>query len=136
MASDAASLAGALCIAALCDEDLDLLLVRCLPGEYPLAPQSQLLRNEGGRFASAAMQVAPDLSERGMVTSALWSDADNDGWLDLLVTYDWGPVRLFQNEAGQRLVDVTDRAGLAERLGWWNGIAGRDLDHDGDIDCS
>ena len=32
------------------------------------------------------------------------------------------------------LVDVSQRAGLADRLGWWNGIAGRDVDHDGDVD--
>jgi hypothetical protein len=69
-----------------------------------------------------------------MVTSALWSDADNDGWLDLLVTYEWGPVRLFRNDNGKQLVDVSDEAGLADRLGFWNGIAGRDVDHDGDID--
>jgi len=117
------------------DGDLDLFLAgRCVPGDYPRAPASELLRNEKGRFVPVAREIAPDLPARGMVTSALWSDADNDGWLDLLVTYDWGPVRLFHNEAGQRLVDATDRAGLADRLGWWNGIAGRDLDHDGDVD--
>jgi len=42
-------------------------------------------------------------------------------------------VKLFHNEAG-RLIDRTREAGLADRLGWWNGIAAADLDHDGDID--
>ena len=32
------------------------------------------------------------------------------------------------------LVDRSSEAGLSERLGWWNGIAARDLDNDGDID--
>ena len=68
-----------------------------------------------------------------MVTSALWSDADGDGDVDLLITHEWGPVKLFRNEDG-RLVDATKEAGLAERLGWWNGISGCDVDHDGDID--
>jgi hypothetical protein len=67
------------------------------------------------------------------VTSALWSDADGDGWLDLLITYEWGPVRLFHNDQG-KLVDHSVKAGLAERTGWWNGIAGGDVDQDGDID--
>lgn len=117
------------------DGDLDLFVGgRCVAGKYPLTPESWLLRNEGGRLARVTSDVSPDLSAAGMVTSALWSDANNDGWLDLLVTYDWGPVRLFENQSGERLVDVTERAGLADRLGWWNGIAGRDLDHDGDVD--
>jgi enediyne biosynthesis protein E4 len=50
-----------------------------------------------------------------------------------LITHEWGPVKLFRNEDG-RLVDATKEAGLAERLGWWNGISGCDVDHDGDID--
>jgi hypothetical protein len=117
------------------DGDLDLFVgSRCIPGRYPLPPASQLLRNDGGRFVRVERDVARGLAKPGMVTSALWSDADNDGWLDLLVTYEWGPVRLFHNEHGQRLVDVSLRAGLADLLGLWNGIAGRDVDHDGDID--
>jgi hypothetical protein len=73
------------------------------------------------------------LDEAGLVTSALWSDVDQDGWLDLLVACDWGPVRLYQNREG-RLVERTVEAGLASRRGWWNGIAGADVNHDGAID--
>jgi hypothetical protein len=117
------------------DGDLDLFVGgRCIPGQYPLPPSSQLLRNDGGRFVRVEHEIAPELAARGMVTSALWSDADNDGWIDLLVTYEWGPVRLFKNQGGEQLVDVSGPAGLADRLGLWNGIAGRDLDHDGDMD--
>jgi hypothetical protein len=68
-----------------------------------------------------------------MVTGAVWSDANGDGRDDLLVTYEWGPVRLFANENG-RLVDVTQRVGLATHTGWWNGIASGDIDNDGDMD--
>lgn len=69
-----------------------------------------------------------------MVTGACWSDVDHDGWADLLVTYEWGPIRCFKNQQGRELVEATSEAGLAELLGWWNGIAGGDVDHDGDID--
>ena len=48
------------------------------------------------------------------------------GWLDLLVTCDWGPVRWFRN-AGGRLEERTRPAGLADRLGWWNGITAADV---------
>ncbi len=53
--------------------------------------------------------------------------------MDLLVTHDWGPIKLLLNAKG-RLRDATGDAGLAKHLGWWQGIAGRDLDADGDID--
>ena len=69
----------------------------------------------------------------GLVTAALWSDADGDGRPDLLVATEWGPVSYWHN-AGGRLEDRTGPSGLADRLGWWNSITGADLDGDGDID--
>ncbi len=115
------------------DGDLDLFIGgRCVPGQYPVAPNSRLLKNEGGHFRDVADE-APGLQNAGMVTGAVWSDANDDGWIDLLVTYHWGPVRLFVNRSG-RLVDSTGAAGLADRLGWWNGVAARDVDNDGDVD--
>ena len=116
------------------DGDLDLFVGgRSIPGRYPLTPNSRLLRNDSGRFTEVTDELAPGLRLAGLVTSAVASDADGDGWVDLLVTCEWGPVKLFHNEAG-RLIDRTRQAGLADRLGWWNGIAAADLDHDGDID--
>ena len=116
------------------DGDLDLFVgSRVIPGQYPLAPESRLLRNDGGRFSDVTQLLAPQLQRTGLVTGAIWSDADADGWIDLLVTHEWGPVKLFANRQG-RLVDRTREAGLEAWLGWWNGIAARDLDADGDID--
>jgi enediyne biosynthesis protein E4 len=116
------------------DGDLDLFVgTRVTRGRYPLAPASRLLRNDGGSFVDVTEKVAPDLQRSGLVTSALWSDANGDGWIDLLVTHEWGPVRFFANEQG-KLIDRTVDAGLGKRTGWWNGIAGRDVDGDGDID--
>jgi hypothetical protein len=116
------------------DGDLDLFVgSRSIPGRYPETPDSRLLRNEAGRFVEVTDEVAAGLRQTGLVTGALWSDADGDGWIDLLVTHEWGPVKLYRNREGT-LVDQTEQAGLAQRLGWWNGIAGHDLDNDGDID--
>ena len=116
------------------DGDLDLFVGgRVVPGSYPLPPRSRLLRNDGGRLIDATDEVAPDVLESGMATGAVWSDVNNDGWIDLLVTYEWGPIRLFENNQGQ-LVDRTVDAKLDQWLGWWNGVAGRDLDGDGDVD--
>ena len=67
-----------------------------------------------------------------MVTAALWSDVDGDGWVDLLVAHEWGPIEIFHNDHG-RLVKARD-TGIEKLTGWWNGIAARDLDGDGHID--
>ena len=116
------------------DGDLDLFVGgRSIPGRYPETPASQLLVNEGGRFQDLSDELAPGLARTGLVTSAIWSDCDNDGWIDLLVAHEWGPVKLWRNHEG-RLVDGTAAAGLTQWTGWFNGIAARDLDADGDID--
>ncbi|MFT5105850.1 MAG: hypothetical protein ACI9UA_001472 [Pseudoalteromonas tetraodonis] len=115
------------------DGDLDLFVGgRVVPGQYPVTPKSRLLENRGGRFSDVTYKV-PALGAAGMVTGALWSDADDDGWIDLLVSTEWGPVKFYRNREGL-LLDATTDAGLAERLGWWTGISGGDFDRDGDID--
>jgi hypothetical protein len=116
------------------DGDVDLFVGgRVVPGRYPASPKSRLLRNEGTRFADVTDELAPELLQSGLVTGAVWSDTNGDGWLDLLVAHEWGPIKVYRNREG-RLRDETDSAGLARHLGWWNGIAGRDIDGDGDID--
>lgn len=120
------------------DGDLDLFVGgRVAPGQYPLTPDSRLLRNESSagspRFVDVTDLIAPDLRRAGMVTGALWSDTDQDGWLDLMLAVEWGPIKLFRNDQG-RFMDRTESAGLADRLGWWNGVVGADVDHDGDMD--
>jgi hypothetical protein len=112
------------------DGDLDLFVGgRVVPGGYPESPRSRLLRHESGAKFTDVSGALFD----GMVTSALWSDADGDGWLDLLVATEWGPVKFYRNDNGT-LVERTQEAGLAERTGWWNSLAGGDFDGDGDID--
>jgi hypothetical protein len=119
------------------DGDLDVFVGgRIIPGAWPETPLSLFLRNDSKpgapEFTDLAANV-PSLQQAGLVTGALWSDADGDGWIDLLVCTEWGPVKVFMNRGGT-LTDATEAAGLALHTGWWNGIAGRDLDHDGDID--
>ncbi len=116
------------------DGDLDLYIGgRIVPGQYPLAARSYLLRNDEGSFTDVTDVVAKGLDETGLVTSATWADVDDDGWTDLLVAHEWGPVALFRNKSG-KLVDDRDNASLTHRLGWYNSIVGQDIDCDGDTD--
>jgi len=105
---------------------------RVLPGDYPLAPRSALLANRGGSFEDVTDALAPGLREVGLVTGALWSDVDGDGWPDLLVTLEWGHVKYFHNNKGGGFEDWTERAGFASAgTGWWTSIAAADFNGDG-----
>jgi len=116
------------------DGDVDLFVGgRVVRGRYPTTPNSRLLRNDNGKFVDATDLIAAGLGTTGMVSGALWSDFDDDGWLDLLVTHEWGPVGVWKNSAG-KLANVSVPTGTAELLGWWTGIAAADIDEDGDID--
>lgn len=117
------------------DGDLDLFVGgRVVPGRYPMPAKSYILRNDGGRdvkFTDVTNSDAPGLSDIGMVTSALWSDFDNDKYVDLVVTGEFMPVVFFKNAHGRFTQVKTD---TAIKSGWWNSIAAADFDEDGDID--
>ena len=116
------------------DSHLELFIGgRIIPGKYPETPQSYVLRYTGAKYENVTDAIAPEIKQAGMVTSALFTDVDGDHKPDLMVTYEWGPVRYFHNDNG-RLIDRTSQAGLANRQGWYNSISGGDMDNDGDTD--
>jgi enediyne biosynthesis protein E4 len=96
------------------------------------APRSALLANRGGTVRGRDRRACPGLREVGMVTSALWSDVDGDGWPDLLLTLEWGNVKYFHNNQGRGFEDWTERSGFAAAgTGWWTSIAAADFNGDG-----
>ena len=66
-----------------------------------------------------------------MVTAALWSDADNDGWPDLLVATEWGTIHLFRNEGGA----LVEKKGVGlDETGLWTSLTSADFNGDGVAD--
>jgi enediyne biosynthesis protein E4 len=120
------------------DNDIDLFVgSRSIPGRFPLSPRSHLLRNDSTeghpKFTDITDTAAPELASVGLVTSGLWSDANQDGSIDLLVATEWGSIRVFRNVNGQ-FTDESKASTTAERTGWWNSLSAADIDNDGDMD--
>lgn len=107
---------------------------RVVPTLYPQPPESFILKNNGrGKFTDVTMQVCPELKNIGMVTSALWTDFDNDGATDLIVTGEWMPVVFFKNDHGI-LKKLANNPAVQSATGWWFSLAAGDFDNDGDMD--
>ena len=105
---------------------------RAQPGKFSPIPRSALYVSRGGKLEDVTDSVAPGLREVGRVTAALWSDVDGDGWPDLLVALDWGPIKYFHNREGLVLEDWTEKAGFADAgTGWWTSLATADFNGDG-----
>ena len=69
----------------------------------------------------------------GMVTDAVWSDFDADGWEDLIITREWNSIAVLKNNAGKSFTSVTV-AGTENYKGVWFSITAGDFDLDGDDD--
>jgi hypothetical protein len=101
--------------------------------KYPEPARSFILHNDKGYFSDVTAKVCPALEQPGMVTSAIWTDFDKDGKIDLIVAGEWMPIRFFKNEHSH-LTDVTNSTGLTEMHGMWRSLAMADIDGDGDLD--
>ena len=118
------------------DGDLDIFVGgRVVPGSYPSPTSSFIYQNESSNgkvlFKDVTKNVAPELFQLGMVTSAVWSDVDNDGKKDLAIAMDWGAITFFKND-GKQLKKINTN--ISDQTGWWNSIVASDIDNDGDMD--
>src|SRR5690606_3405847 len=107
---------------------------RFIPGKYPVAPRSYLLKNQGdGRFDDVTNNVSPDLKHPGLVTDAQFVELNGDDWVDLVVVGEWMEVGIYTNDNGKGLV-LNTSAFEEGTSGWWQTIEAVDLDKDGDQD--
>jgi enediyne biosynthesis protein E4 len=112
------------------DGELELFIAgRVVPGRYPEPASSMLLRWKGGHWEIDGENTRK-LRNIGMVSGAVWSDLDGDGFPELVLACEWGPIRVFENKAGE-LRESTDELGFDKFTGWWSGVTTGDLDGDG-----
>jgi hypothetical protein len=112
------------------DGDIDLFVgSRVKKGMFPHANPSWLIINENGKLSTGSSSEL----NLGMVTDAVWSDYDGDGWEDLLVAREWNSLIILKNENGKELVPKTIK-GFEDHHGIWYSIAAGDFDNDGDDD--
>ncbi len=94
---------------------------------------NRLYRNDRrGRFVEVTREAG--LTSSGWGQGVCAGDFDNDGFIDLFVTY-WGQNILYRNLQGRRFEDITAPAGLLQdRIRYNTGCAFLDYDNDGDLD--
>jgi enediyne biosynthesis protein E4 len=102
---------------------------------YPpgAAPTNRLYRNRrNGTFEDVT--DAAGLRKTGWASAVCAGDYDNDGSIDLFITY-FGRNVLYRNRGDGRFEDVTSRAGLAQREArWGSGCSFVDFNRDGKLD--
>ena len=109
------------------DGDQDLFIGNLAsPAKYGVPTTSYLYINDGkAHFTKAGDNIIP-LHLLGMVTAASFTDIDNDGWKDLVVSGEWMPVKVFKNNKGKfSPVDIPASTGL------WQSIYTTDVNDDG-----
>jgi len=105
----------------------DVLVMR---GGWELAQRRSLLRNNcNGTFTDVT-------AEAGLLTpvtssqTAVWTDIDNDGWIDLFVGNEDAPSQLFWNRGNGTFEDIAAAAGVKKTL-FTKAVTAGDFDNDG-----
>ena len=121
-------------------------LARSLPKDYPRVVFTDATTSAGISFQHFSGTRSSQLPE-DMGSGAAWGDYDGDGWVDLVVANEVGPLTMTESERAAspaRLVlyhnnrdgtftDVTTQSGIDFR-GWGMAVAWGDYDNDGHPD--
>ena len=111
------------------DGDLDLFVgTTARPGRHPEPGSGYLFRNDGG-----SLVLAEHWEHLGVVKGAVFSDLNQDGYPELVLACEWGPIRIFSNRQGH-WVETTADWGMLLQTGFWQGVTAADFDGDGRLD--
>jgi hypothetical protein len=87
--------------------------VQCGPRGLKGSPDTLYHNNGDGTFTEVAEKAGVGDPKRFFGLSAVWSDFDNDGKIDLLVANDGEPNYLYRNEGNGHLKELANEAGVA-----------------------
>jgi tetratricopeptide (TPR) repeat protein len=108
------------------DGCLDILVLR---GGWEIPQRKSLLRNNcDGTFTDVT--VASGLGEPTATQTAVWTDINNDGFLDLFVGNEGQPAQLFLNKGDGTFQDISASAGVNRKM-FTKGVTAGDYDNDG-----
>jgi hypothetical protein len=122
-------------------------LARLIPSDHPQITFADATRDAGIYFQHFSGQRSSQLPE-DMGSGAAWGDFDNDGWLDLYVVNEVGPLTsaddgevaqspahaaLYRNAGDGTFREVSAEAGV-QFQGWGMAVAWGDYDNDGWLD--
>ena len=135
------------------DGDLDLFVGgRVVPGAYPRPATSRLFLQRDNRLLPDEKNQ-PLLEGVGLVSGAIWTDLTGDGFAELVLACEWGPLKIFRNDKGRLapwnppIARVSGNSSSSSRetrnpkpetlndlTGWWSSVTAADLDGDGRLD--
>jgi hypothetical protein len=87
--------------------------VQCGPKGLTGSPDNLYHNNGDGTFTDVSKKAGVDDSQNRFGLTAVWSDFNNDGRLDLFVTNDGQPNYLYRNDGEGHFTDVAYLAGVA-----------------------
>ena len=116
------------------DGDQDVIVgARVIPQHYPRPDMTTLLLNENGKLIDKTNELAPALSNFGIVNDLIATDFDQDGWTDIIAVGEWTNIGLFRNIDGM-FEEVSSSYGLANLKGWFYSVTETDVNKDGNPD--
>jgi hypothetical protein len=119
---------------------------RFIPGRYPEAALSRLFRLRNGVLTLDA-ENSRTLDKAGLVSGAVFSDLTGDGFPELILACEWGPLKIFRNDRGRltpwdaplawaesRITHHASRNTFSQLPGLWTSVTAGDFDGDGRMD--
>jgi tetratricopeptide (TPR) repeat protein len=109
------------------DGCMDMLVLR---GGWEFPRRRSLLRNNcDGTFTDVTAQAGL-LEPLRSSQAAVWTDIDNDGYLDLFIANENAPAQLFLNKGDGTFIDISREAGV-DRIAYSKSVVAADYDNDG-----
>lgn len=108
----------------------------CRPEDFPPAPDKLYRNNGDGTFTNVTQETGINLQGRGL--GVVWTDIDNDSWLDLYIANDRDANFLYRNNGDGTFTELGELQGMARNehgdAESSMGIDTADYDNDGDLD--